>query len=294
MKQLFSGIGVALVTPFTTDNKIDYTALKKIIQHVVDGGADYLAVNGTTGEASTLSENEKRELLAFVHRQKPSDIPILFGIGANNTQHVLDTIDTTDMSLVDGILTVCPYYNKPTQEGVYQHYKTIAKHTKKPIILYNVPGRAAINMTAETVIRLSKIENIIGVKDASGDLEQAMKITKYTSKSFLLISGDDILTIPMITVGAKGAISVLANAIPEQFCDMVNQGLEQDFSEAQEILLSILELNDLMYAENSPVGVKTLMHELKLCDTNVRLPLVKASEKLVSDIQEQVSILSLS
>jgi len=194
--QIFTGVGVALVTPFKSDYSVDYNQLEKVLTHVSNGGVDYLVVNGTTGEASTLTKKEKQEVLSFIAKHNTKKLPILYGIGANNTQFVLDTIDETDLTLIDGILSVCPYYNKPTQEGIYQHYKTIAEHTDLPIILYNVPGRSVVSISVETTVRLSKIKNIIGTKEASGDLVQAMKIQKYTEDDFLLISGDDILTVP--------------------------------------------------------------------------------------------------
>lgn len=293
MDTAFTGVGVALVTPFKKDYTVDYEQLEKVIQHISDGGVDYIVANGTTGEASTLSNSEKKEVLQFIADHNPKKLPILYGIGANNTQYVLDNIDDTNTSLIDGILTVCPYYNKPTQEGIYQHYKAVANHTSLPVILYNVPGRSAVNISAETTIRLAEIPNIIGTKEASGDLVQAMKIEKSTADDFLLISGDDILTVPMASFGVKGVISVLANAIPSKFCQMVHASLKQDFDTAQNILLEIVDLNELMYEENNPVGIKQLMHQLRLCDTTVRLPLVKASEELAQQIATEVNKLGL-
>ncbi len=290
----FTGVGVALVTPFKTDFSVDYDHLEKIIHHISEGGVDYIVANGTTGEASTLTNQEKKDVLSFIATHNPKKLPILYGIGANNTQHVLDCIDETNTSQIDGILSVCPYYNKPTQEGIYQHFKHIAAHTDLPLMLYSVQGRSVVNISAETTIRLSEIPNIIGTKEASGDLVQAMKIQKYTDDDFLLISGDDILTVPMITAGAQGVISVLANAIPSKFTQMVKAALKADFDSASKHLLDLVDLNELMYEENNPVGVKQLLHQLGLCNKTVRLPLVEATEESAKKIKLEVDKLAVS
>jgi 4-hydroxy-tetrahydrodipicolinate synthase len=222
MKKLY-GTGVALITPFNENLQIDFKSLKKILSHTAKG-VDYYVVLGTTGEAATLSDDEKKSVLKFVVDNNTKGLPIIYGIGGNNTQHVLETIATTDFKGVDGILSVSPYYSKPSQEGIYQHFKAVADACPVPVVLYNVPGRTSSNMTAETTIRLAAHKNIIGIKEASGNLEQCMKIINSAPKDFMVISGDDMLTVPLYALGGKGVISVLANAFPVLFRKMKEQG----------------------------------------------------------------------
>lgn len=282
MKKLY-GTGVALVTPFDSTGAIDYKSLKKLLTHTAKG-VDYYVVMGTTGESVTVSSAEKQEVLNFVKKNNTAKLPIVYGIGGNNTQAVLDTIRSTDLKDVDAILSVSPYYNKPSQEGIYQHFKTIADASPLPIILYNVPGRTSSNLTAETTLRLSAHKNIIGIKEASGNLEQCMRIAKSMPKDFLLISGDDLLTVPLYAIGGKGVISVLANALPIPFKKMKAFAFAGNYTKASQYQFSLLEINGPMYEESNPVGIKQLLSELGVCGNHVRLPLIPASEGLKKKI----------
>jgi 4-hydroxy-tetrahydrodipicolinate synthase len=284
MKKFF-GTGVALVTPFTTTGNVDYKALKKVLQHTAKG-VDYYVVMGTTGESATLSAQEKKDVLQFVINNNPKKLPIVYGIGGNNTKEVVDTIKAANFKGVDALLSVSPYYNKPSQEGIYQHFIAVAEASPVPVILYNVPGRTASNLTAETTLRLASHKNIIGVKEASGNIEQCMKIAKAMPKDFLLISGDDLLTVPLYSVGAKGVISVLANAYPVVFKKMKDHAFAGDFAKASQEQFKLLEINGPMYEEGNPVGVKQLMADMGICSNDVRLPLVPASESLKSKIKK--------
>lgn len=282
----FKGTGVALVTPFHEDSSIDWKGLKNLVEHCLAGGVDYLVVQGTTGESATTTEKEKQEILNAVVEANQGRKPIVFGLGGNNTQDILEKLKTFDLSHVDALLSVSPYYNKPSQEGIYQHYLTIAEATDLPIILYNVPGRTSSNILAETTLRLAEIPNIIGIKEASGNLEQCMQILKQKPEDFLLISGDDVLTVPMIAIGAQGVISVLANAFPAAFSDMVAKALLGDFKQAAKVLMNFTSINSLMYEESNPVGIKQALSHLGVCGPDVRLPLVKASDGLAKRIKE--------
>jgi 4-hydroxy-tetrahydrodipicolinate synthase len=284
MKKLY-GTGVALVTPFDSTGAIDYKSLKRLLSHTAKG-VDYYVVMGTTGESATLSQAEKQEVLNFVKKNNTAKLPIVYGIGGNNTQAVLDTIRHTDLKGVDAILSVSPYYNKPSQEGIYQHFKTIADASPLPIILYNVPGRTSSNLTAETTLRLAALKNIIGIKEASGNLEQCMRIAKSMPKDFLLISGDDLLTVPIYAIGGKGVISVLANALPIPFKKMKEFAFAGNYAKASQHQFSLLEINGPMYEESNPVGIKQLLSELGVCGNHVRLPLISASEGLKKKISE--------
>jgi len=280
----FYGTGVALVTPFDKKGNIDYKSLKKLLQHTARG-ADYYVVMGTTGESVTVSSEEKTAVLKFVKANNPKKLSIVFGIGSNNTQNVLDTIKVTDFKGVDAILSVSPYYNKPSQEGIYQHFVAVADASPVPVILYNVPGRTASNLTAETTLRLANHKNIIGVKEASGNLEQCMKISKYMPKDFLLISGDDMLTVPLYSIGGKGVISVLANAFPVIFKKMKKFAFKENYAKASQEQFKLLEINGPMYEEGNPVGVKFVLSEMGICSDMVRLPNVPASEGLRKKIK---------
>lgn len=283
MKKFF-GTGVALITPFTSTGSVDYKSLKKVLQHT-GKGVDYYVVMGTTGESATLSHEEKKAVLQFVIDNNPKKLPVVYGIGGNNTREVVETIKSTNFEGVDALLSVSPYYNKPSQEGIYQHFKAVADASPVPVILYNVPGRTASNITAETTLRLAAHKNIFAVKEASGNIEQCMKIAKAMPKDFLLISGDDLLTVPLYSIGAKGVISVLANAYPVVFQKMKEFSFAGDFAKASKEQFKILEINGPMYEEGNPVGVKQLMSYMGLCGNHVRLPLVEASEGLKKKIQ---------
>lgn len=284
MKKL-AGTGVALVTPMNSQGEIDFASLKKLLAHTAKG-VDYYVVMGTTGESATLSKEEKKSVLAFVKENNKKKLPIVYGIGGNNTQSVLEEIKSTDLGGVDALLSVSPYYNKPSQEGIYLHFKEIASTSPLPIILYNVPGRTASNLTAETTLRLSGLKNIIGIKEASGNLEQCMKIAREMPKDFLLISGDDLLTLPIYTMGGVGVISVLANALPITFQKIKNGVQNGKLAQAQAAQFSLLDINAPMYEEGNPVGVKFLLSLMGVCEPFVRLPLIKASNSLQKKISQ--------
>lgn len=270
------GTGVALITPFSEDGSIDFTGLKNVINHVIDGGVDYLVVCGTTGESATLSKSEKKQVQKAALEYNAGRIPVVYGIGGNNTSGVLEEIQETDFSGIDAILSVSPYYNKPTQAGIIAHYTAIAEACPVPVILYNVPGRTMSNVAFQTTVHLSQHPNIIGMKEASGDLSQCMRIAARMPKDFLLISGDDILTPSMRVIGGQGVISVLANAYPTIFKTICHG----NFDEAKEAAFKLLDINPMMYEEANPVGLKFLMSHLGICGETVRLPLVKATESL--------------
>ena len=283
----FKGTGVALVTPFDDELKIDFKSLERILKHVSDGGVDYFVVQGTTGESATLNDDEKKDILHFVQSFKFNK-PVVFGIGGNDTQKVLATIDKYSGEKIDAILSVCPYYNKPSQAGLINHFEMIADRSPFPILLYNVPGRTSVNLSAESTMILSKHKNIAGIKEASGNFIQCAEIAKSGNPDFLLISGDDLFTLPMLTAGASGVISVLANALPGLMTAMVNNALKGDFSKASAELFKLLGINPYMYAEGNPTGVKYLMELLELCSKNVRPPLAPASEALGLKIKSEL------
>jgi 4-hydroxy-tetrahydrodipicolinate synthase len=277
MQQL-KGTGVALVTPFNAQLEVDYNALTRLVKHVSDGGVNYLVVMGTTGESVTLNKEEKKKILSHIKSVNERKLPIVLGIGGNNTQEILETIEHTDFTGITAILSVSPYYNKPTQEGIYQHYVKIADACPVPVILYNVPGRTSSNMLPETTLRLAKHKNIIGIKEASGSVEQVMKIVHKKPEDFMVISGDDALTLPFMSVGAVGVISVVANCNPKLFTDMVNHCLNADFIAAQKLHYQLLEIIDLLFVEGNPAGVKAALKALGIIEDYVRLPLVNVSE----------------
>ena len=278
MDQRFIGLGVALVTPFTPKGRIDFAALERLIDHTLTGGVDYLVTMGTTGESATLTKEEKHQLLAqtieFVHHRAP----VVLGVGGNDTASVLRDLEQFDLSSVDGILSVSPYYNKPSQEGIYQHYKALAQASLLPIILYNVPGRTASNINAETTLRLANdFENIVAIKEASGDLDQIGTILKHRPKDFLVISGDDALTLPLIAMGAHGVISVVANALPNEFSALVHAALKGDLERSRSEHYRLLEVITYLFVDGNPAGVKEVLKVLGICGNDLRLPLVPVS-----------------
>ena len=283
MKKLY-GTGVALVTPFDKSGNIDYASLKKLLAHT-SKGVDYFVVMGTTGEAVTLTKEEKRKVLSFVLKNNARKLPIVYGIGGNNTAAVMEEIQHTDFRGVDAVLSVSPYYNKPSQEGIVHHFSIIADMCPVPVILYNVPGRTSSNLLAETTLKLAKQKNIIGIKEASGNLEQCMKIAKEKPSDFMLISGDDLLTLPIYAIGGVGVISVLANALPLVFRKIREHAVSGDYAKAQKELYKLVDINGPMYEEGNPVGVKQLLKEVGICGNQVRLPLLPASEKLQNKIK---------
>jgi 4-hydroxy-tetrahydrodipicolinate synthase len=281
------GTGVALVTPFDNQGGIDFQALKKLLRHTSQG-VDYYVVMGTTGESATLSKEEKKEVLQFVIANNIKKLPIVYGIGGNHTQGVVDEIRSTNLTSVDALLSVSPYYNKPSQEGIYQHFVAVANASPIPIILYNVPGRTASNLTAETTLRLAKHKNIIGIKEASGSMEQCMKIAKEKTVDFLLISGDDMLTLSLYAIGGEGVISVLANAYPVTFKKIKEYMRTGKLNRAQQEQFKLLEINAPMYEEGNPVGLKHLLKTMNIGNGDVRLPLVAASSALQKKIETLV------
>lgn len=285
-KKLY-GTGVALVTPFNNEGEIDFPALKKLLRHT-SKGVDYYVVMGTTGESVTLSKEEKKEVLQFVIANNIKKLPIVYGIGGNHTQGVVDEIRSTNLTSVDALLSVSPYYNKPSQEGIYQHFVAVANASPIPIILYNVPGRTASNLTAETTLRLAKHKNIIGIKEASGSMEQCMKIAKEKTVDFLLISGDDMLTLSLYAIGGEGVISVLANAYPVTFKKIKEYMRTGKLNRAQQEQFKLLEINAPMYEEGNPVGLKHLLKTMNIGNGDVRLPLVAASSALQKKIETLV------
>lgn len=283
MKKL-TGTGVALVTPFLANGQIDFPALKKLLKHTAKG-VDYYVVMGTTGEVATLNKEERKDVLQFVLNNNEANLPIVYGIGGNNTAEVLKQIEETDFKGVTALLSVSPYYNKPSQAGIVTHFKAVADASPVPVILYNVPGRTGSNLLASTTLTLAQHSNIIGIKEASGNLEQCMKIAAEAPKNFLLISGDDMLTVPLYAIGSKGVISVLANAYPLSFKKMKDFAFANDYSKASKELFTLLDINGPMYEEGNPVGVKQLLAEMNVVKPFVRLPLVPASASLTNKIK---------
>lgn len=283
----FKGTGVAIVTPFKNDLSIDFAALGRVVNHVIDGGVNYIVAMGTTGESVTLTKDEKKAIINYVGEAIDSRVPLVVGIGGNNTQEVINSIRQSNLSGVDGILSVAPYYNKPTQRGLIQHFKAIATCSPLPLIIYNVPGRTSCNITAETCLELAhNCDNIVAVKEASGDINQIMKIIKGKPENFNVISGDDMFTIPIIAVGGTGVISVLANAYPAQCCEIVNNAIKNNFKTAREIQFRFLEMIELLFVEGNPAGVKAMMSTMNLCNNTLRLPLVPVSRSIYSRIQK--------
>ena len=279
MDDRFKGFGVALITPFRANGAIDHAALEKVIEHQIGGGLDFLVVLGTTGESATLDLKEKKQLVAQVIEVVHNRVPIMLGIGGNNTAEVVEQLQSFDLDGVDAILSVSPYYNKPTQEGIYQHYKALAQVSMRPIVLYNVPGRTMSNISAETTLRLARdFKNIIGIKEASGNLDQVGLILKHRPEGFLVLSGDDALTLPILALGGDGVVSVVGNGLPEEFATMVHAAMKGDFTSARAEHLKLIELITLLFVEGNPGGIKEVLKSLGLCENHLRLPLVPVSE----------------
>jgi len=278
--QELSGTGVALVTPFNTNKEVDYSALETIINYVIDGGVNYLVTLGTTGETPTLSTSEKIAIINFTYLKVAGRVPVIVGIGGNSTQDTIDIINTYPLESAIAILSVSPYYNKPSQEGLYQHYTAIANASPKPVILYNVPGRTGRNISTATTLRLSTHPNIIGIKEAGGDFDQCMEIIKNKPEDFFVVSGDDGLSLSQIACGMTGVISVAANAFPKEFSSMIKLCLQGNFKDARSIHFSLLEAYNLMFAENNPAGVKAFMYEKGLLLNELRLPVTPLSKPL--------------
>ena len=276
MNNKFRGTGVAMVTPFHKQGTIDFTALERLIEHLISGGVNYLVVQGTTAETATLTREEKNALAEFVVEITNKRVPLMIGIGGNNTQEVINKIRMNSLDGYDAILSVTPYYNKPQQRGLYLHYKSIATVSPLPIIMYNVPSRTSVNMKPEITLQLaSDFDNIIGVKEASGNIEQVMDIIRNKPKDFLVISGDDLLTLPLLGMGADGVISVIGNAYPKLFSEMVNLGLKGDLKRAREIHYKLTDFARSVFADGNPSGIKAALEIKELISNNLRLPLVK-------------------
>jgi 4-hydroxy-tetrahydrodipicolinate synthase len=288
MKELI-GTGVAMVTPFNTDGSINFEHLEKLTNHLIDGGVEYLVVMGTTGESVTLTKQEKEEVLDCVVGVNDGRVPVILGVGGNNTAEVCAQLNNLDKTGLTAILSVSPSYNKPTQEGIYQHFAAISDCSPLPIILYNVPGRTSSNISAETTLRLANdFENIVAVKEASGSLNQCMSIIKDRPEGFLVICGDDNFALPVIASGGDGVISVVANAFPRQYSDLTRASLSGDFETARNLQYRLFDIVNLLFLEGNPAGVKCALRELGVCEENVRLPLVQVSEKLRSELSELV------
>ena len=285
--QQFVGTGVALITPFKSDYSVDVEALEKIVEYNISSGIDYLVVLGTTGEAATLTTEEKELVKQTIISTNNGRLPLVLGIGGNNTAAVVEQLKTTDLSNFDAILSVSPYYNKPTQEGIYHHYKTLAENSPLPIILYNVPGRTSSNILPKTVLRLARdFANIIGIKEASGDIVQAMEIIKNKPKDFLVISGDDMITLPMVLAGGAGVISVIGEGFPKEFSNMVKLGLTRKVDEAYSIHYSLMDITNMIFEQGNPAGIKEVFKHLALCENTVRLPLVSVDAALSERIKQ--------
>ena len=281
----FKGLGVALITPFTKTGEVDYTALRRLLDYQISNGVDFLCILATTGETPCLTVEEKQKIKDIVVEKVAGRIPILMGCGGNNTSAVVHALKTEDFSGVDGVLSVCPYYNKPSQEGLYQHFKTIAEATPLPVVLYNVPGRVGVNMTAHTTLRLARdCENIVAIKEASGNFTQIDDIIKIKPENFDVISGDDGITFPLITLGAVGVISVIGNALPKEFSRMVRLALNGDYSPALHIHHKFTELFKLLFVDGNPAGVKAMLNAMGLIENELRLPLVPARITTMGEI----------
>lgn len=288
-RNIFRGLGIALVTPFTPHGQVDYKSLKRLVEYQIDNGADFLCILATTGETPCLTQDEKEKITQLVKDVNHGRLPILKGCGGNNTAAVVEELRTADWSGIDGILSVCPYYNKPSQEGLYQHFKAIAEASPLPVVLYNVPGRTGINLKPETTVRLANdCENIVAVKEASGSLEQVDEIIKNKPQRFDVLSGDDALTFSMVASGAAGVISVIGNALPKEFSRMIRLEFQGEYEPARKIHHMFTELYSLLFVDGNPAGVKALLHEMGFIENQLRLPLVPTK---VSTLQKMAEIL---
>ena len=286
MKEL-RGHGVALITPFKSNGAIDFDAIPKIIKHLINGGVDYLVVLGTTAESTSLSDDEKKQLIAAIVNHNAGILPLVIGIGGNNTPKVIEEIISIDMSPFSAVLSVTPYYNKPNQEGLYRHFSAIAENSSLPVILYNVPSRSGVNLAPKTVLRLAKdFDKIVAIKEATGDFQQAQILLKVCPKDFLVLSGDDEMSLPMLLAGAKGVISVIGNALPELYSKIVQNGIDGDARRGYQTQYQILDLIRTIYDEGNPTGIKVLMNALGLCENQLRLPLVNASDTLYNKLNK--------
>ena len=277
------------MTPFKNDSSIDFAALGRVVNHVITGGVNYIVVMGTTGESATLTRDEKKAIIAYVAEVNDGRVPLVTGIGGNSTQEVINCIRQSNLTGVDGILSVAPYYNKPNQRGLFQHFKAIATCSPVPVIMYNVPGRTCSNISSETCIELAnECENIIAIKEASGDMAQIMRIIRGKPDNFSVISGDDMLTIPIIASGGSGIISVLANAFPAATSELVSNALKSNYKSAREIQLRYLEMIELLFIDGNPSGIKAILSIMNICQNNLRLPLVPVNRTIYTRIQKAI------
>ena len=291
--QSLTGTGVALITPFKNDFSVDVEALERIVKFQIDGGIDYLVVLGTTAEAATLTKDEKEIVIKTVLKANEGKLPVVLGVGGNNTAEVVEELKTRDLSAFAAVLSVSPYYNKPTQEGIYQHFKMVAEASPVPVILYNVPGRTASNMLPATVIRLANdFANVVAIKEAAGDIVQAMKLIQRAPKGFLVISGDDMITLPMVLAGGAGVISVIGEGFPKEFSEMVRLGLAKRTDEAYELHYKLADSIDMIFEQGNPAGIKSVFKHLGLCGDTVRLPLVAVNEDLSGRLGDFVKKIS--
>ncbi|MCL4167187.1 UNVERIFIED_CONTAM: hypothetical protein GTU68_028538 [Idotea baltica] len=287
MNKKFVGTGVALITPFNKDKSIDHKSLTNIVEYNINNGIDYLVISGTTGESVTVTAAEKKEIINTISKANKGRLPLVLGIGGNHTAEVVEEIKTTDFSEIDAILSVSPYYSKPTQEGLYQHFKAVSEACPLPIILYNVPGRTSKNMSTETTLRLANdFENIIAVKEAGNNVHQYLQLLKNKPEDFLVISGDDDLALGIVLAGGAGVISVLGQALPKDFTTMINLGLKGDAKSSYALHFKLMDLTSLIFSENNPAGIKTVFETLKMCNATVRLPLVEATNSLKQKIAD--------
>ncbi len=291
---IFKGLGIALVTPFKSDGSVDYESLTRLVEYQLDNGADFLCILATTGETPCLTSDEKKKIKELVISLAKGRVPILMGCGGNNTAAVIEELKTSDWHGIDGVLSVCPYYNKPSQEGLYQHFKSIAAATKLPVVLYNVPGRTGVNLQASTTVRLAKdCPNIVAIKEASGNLEQVDEIIKNKPDDFDVISGDDSLTFPMISCGAVGVISVIGNALPKEFSKMIRLEFRGEYEGARKIHHKFTDLFSLLFVDGNPAGVKAMLHEMGMIENVLRLPLVPtriSTLQKMSEIMKELKI----
>lgn len=291
----FIGTGVALITPFKEDLSIDYDALERLVEYNIENGTEYLVISGTTGESVTVTNEEKKALVAFIAKVNKNRLPLVLGIGGNNTANIINEIKSIDLSNIDAILSVSPYYSKPTQEGIYQHFKAIAEVSPKPIILYNVPGRTSSNILPETTLRLAKdFDNIIAVKEAGNNVHQYLELLRTKPEDFLVISGDDDLALGVALAGGAGVISVIGQALPKEFSEMIRLGIAGKAKEAYGLHFKLMPITGLIFSENNPAGIKSVLEALNISKSHVRLPLVEATDKLKSYINEALRVLGKS
>jgi 4-hydroxy-tetrahydrodipicolinate synthase len=291
----FIGTGVALITPFNADLSIDFDALERLVEYNIKNGTEYLVICGTTGESVTVTTDEKKQLVKFIAKVNKGRLPLVLGVGGNNTANVVIEIESTDFSDIDGILSVSPYYSKPTQEGIYQHFKAVAEVATKPIILYNVPGRTASNMSPETTLRLAKdFNNIIAVKEAGNNVHQYLELLRTKPKDFLVLSGDDDLALGVALAGGSGVISVIGQALPKEFSEMIRLGIAGKAKEAYDIHFRLMPITALIFSENNPSGIKAVLEGLDISQSHVRLPLMEATDILKETIKNELKTLGKS